>query len=58
VSAQGGPPVGKLSVFYSNYKFLVGREAKVEDTKSHPTTHYTVDIRQRRKGRSSPASSR
>ena len=49
VSAQGGPPVSRLSVFYSNYKFLVGREVKVEDKKSHPTTHYTVRLRQRGK---------
>jgi hypothetical protein len=51
VSAQGGPPVSMLSVFYSNYKFLVGHEVKVEDSTSHPTTHYTVDIRQRRNGK-------
>jgi|Tabmets5t2r1_1033131.scaffolds.fasta_scaffold29184_3 hypothetical protein len=51
VSAQGGPPVSRLSVFWPSYGFLVGREVKVEDSKSTPTTHYTVDVRQRRKGR-------
>jgi hypothetical protein len=50
VSAQGGPPVTRLSTWGTNYEYPVGgREWKVKDTDSYPTTHYTVSVRQRGK---------
>jgi hypothetical protein len=51
VSAQGGPPVSRLSVFDTDYEYPIGREVKFKNTNRYPTTHYTVDIRQRRRGR-------
>jgi hypothetical protein len=49
VSAQGGPPVTRLTTWGTTYEYPVGRESQVKDTSSYPTTHYTADVRRRGK---------